>query len=46
MASDEKVIDGCMCCIDRLKWQAFTAALVDTSSTMENGHEIFVIPVR
>ncbi len=46
MASDEKVIDSCMRCIDRLKWQTFTAALVDTSSTMENGHEIFVIPVR
>ena len=22
MASDEKVNDGCMCCIDQLRWQA------------------------
>jgi hypothetical protein len=21
MASDEKVNDGCMCCIDQLRWQ-------------------------
>ena len=46
MASDEKVNDGCMCCIDQLKWQVFTAALVETSSTKDNGYEIFVIPVR
>ena len=25
MASDEKVVDGCMCCIDRLRWQLFAA---------------------
>jgi hypothetical protein len=28
------------------KYGVFPAALVDTSSTMDNGHEKFVIPVR
>jgi hypothetical protein len=32
MASDEKVIDGCMCCIDRLRWQPKAAAQVAPTS--------------
>ena len=35
LASDEKVIDGCMCCIDWLRWQHKADVQKITTSILE-----------